>query len=82
MQNDLGQNVDLYIPRKCSWTNRLLTSNDHASVQITVGKVDPKTGEYTGQFETFALAGYVRQKAEANMAIEKMTETIDTDREL
>ena len=36
MQNDDGQNVDLYIPRKCSWTNRLITSTDNGSVQINV----------------------------------------------
>ncbi|KAL8489396.1 hypothetical protein ACS0TY_025339 [Phlomoides rotata] len=28
------QNMDLYIPRKFSATNRLITSKDHASVQI------------------------------------------------
>ena len=40
--NDAGVNVDLYIPRKCSWTNRLLSSDDYGSVQINVGLVDPK----------------------------------------
>ena len=42
MLNEEGQNVDLYIPRKCSWTNRLLSSDDYGSVQINVGLVDPK----------------------------------------
>ncbi|KAF5941857.1 hypothetical protein HYC85_019500 [Camellia sinensis] len=37
MQNEEGQNMDLYIPRKCSATNRLITAKDHASVQINVG---------------------------------------------
>jgi hypothetical protein len=36
MQNDQGHNVDLYIPRKCSWTNRLLQAQDKASVQVRV----------------------------------------------
>ncbi|GKV53945.1 hypothetical protein SLEP1_g60456, partial [Rubroshorea leprosula] len=30
MQNEEGPNMDLYIPRKCSATNRLITSKDHA----------------------------------------------------
>ncbi|MBA0699733.1 hypothetical protein Goari_001342, partial [Gossypium aridum] len=34
MQNEEGQNRDLYIPRKCSAINQLITSSDHASVQI------------------------------------------------
>ncbi|KAL4583115.1 hypothetical protein LXL04_007679 [Taraxacum kok-saghyz] len=39
MQNEEGQksqNMDLYIPRKCSATNRLITSKDHASVKINI----------------------------------------------
>ncbi len=34
MQNAQGQFVDLYVPRKCSWTNRLIHSIDHASVTV------------------------------------------------
>lgn len=34
MRNEEGETVDLYIPRKCSWTNRLITSKDHASIQV------------------------------------------------
>ncbi|KAF9620957.1 hypothetical protein IFM89_015779 [Coptis chinensis] len=59
MQNEEGFNTDLYIPRKCSATNRLITSKDHASVQINVGHLDVD-GLYTGKFSTFALCGYVR----------------------
>ena len=39
MQNDEQQIVDLYIPRKCSATNRLITSKDHASAQIEIAEV-------------------------------------------
>ncbi|CAM9370198.1 unnamed protein product, partial [Ectocarpus sp. 12 AP-2014] len=35
MQNEAGSNVDLYIPRKCSWTNRLLQAKDHSSTQVS-----------------------------------------------
>ncbi|XP_004296834.1 PREDICTED: 40S ribosomal protein S21-2-like isoform 1 [Fragaria vesca subsp. vesca] len=59
MQNEEGQITELYIPRKCSATNRLITSKDHASVQINIGHLD-ENGNYTGQFSTFALCGYVR----------------------
>ncbi|XP_048321980.1 small ribosomal subunit protein eS21y isoform X1 [Ziziphus jujuba] len=59
MQNEEGVITELYIPRKCSATNRLITSKDHASVQINVGHLD-ENGVYTGQFSTFALCGFVR----------------------
>ena len=39
MQDDDGQIVDIYIPRKCSATNRLITAKDHASVQIEIAEV-------------------------------------------
>ncbi|XP_073113906.1 small ribosomal subunit protein eS21-like isoform X1 [Elaeis guineensis] len=59
MQNEEGKMMDLYIPRKCSATNRLITAKDHASVQINIGHLD-ENGVYTGQFTTFALSGFIR----------------------
>ncbi|VAH26660.1 unnamed protein product [Triticum turgidum subsp. durum] len=59
MQNEVGDMVDLYVPRKCSATNRIITAKDHASVQINIGHVDAN-GLYNGSFTTFALSGFVR----------------------
>lgn len=42
-----------------SATNRLITSKDHASVQVNVGHLGPD-GVYTNQFTTFALCGFIR----------------------
>jgi len=39
MQNDKGEIVDLYIPRRCYATNKLLDARDHSSVQISVSSV-------------------------------------------
>ncbi|KAE9464094.1 hypothetical protein C3L33_04042, partial [Rhododendron williamsianum] len=71
MQNDEGQNMDLYIPRKCSATNRLITAKDHASVQINVGHLDVN-GIYTGQFTTLALCGYIRAQGDADSALDRI----------
>ncbi|XP_037483012.1 40S ribosomal protein S21-like [Triticum dicoccoides] len=59
MQNEVGDMVDLYVPRKCSATNRIITAKDHASVQIIIGLID-ENGLYDGLFTTFALSGFVR----------------------
>ena len=59
MLNEEGENVDLYIPRKCSWTNRLIEAKDHASVQINIGHLD-QSGVYNGKYTTVALSGFVR----------------------
>jgi Ribosomal protein S21e len=42
-----------------SWTNKLITAKDHASVQINIGNLDAN-GLYNGTYSTFALAGNVR----------------------
>merc|ERR1719398_187490 len=57
------KNHDYYKPRKCSVTNRLLGSKDHASVQINVGSVD-KYGIYTGDYSVFCLSGALRRRGE------------------
>lgn len=77
MQNENGENVDLYVPRKCSYTSRLITSKDHGSVQINVANVDPVTGVYTGETTAFALAGYIRNKSEGDMALTFLAEKSD-----
>ncbi|GMH76436.1 hypothetical protein TrRE_jg9574 [Triparma retinervis] len=68
MQNENGQNVDLYVPRKCSYTNRLISAKDHGSVQINVANIDPSTGTFTGEATAYALTGYIRNKSEGDMA--------------
>ncbi|KAK1293573.1 40S ribosomal protein S21 [Acorus calamus] len=71
MQNEVGEVVDLYIPRKCSATNRLITAKDHASVQINIGHVD-ENGIYTGKFSTFALSGFIRAQGDADSALDRL----------
>ncbi|KAJ8662886.1 hypothetical protein O0I10_001062 [Lichtheimia ornata] len=71
MENSEGVLVDLYIPRKCSATNRLITAKDHASVQINVADVNAE-GRSTGSFGTYALCGFVRRNAEADDSINRL----------
>ena len=62
--NEEGVNVDMYIPRKCHYSNSLIAASDFCSVQISVGDIDP-SGVYTGTTKTFCIAGYLRQEAES-----------------
>jgi len=71
MINNEGQNVDLYIPRKCSATNRLIHAKDRASVQINIGHVDVN-GVYTGECTTFALSGFVRSLGDADASVDRL----------
>ena len=39
MLNDEKKSIDLYIPRKCVYTNRILDSKDRSSVQLSLAQV-------------------------------------------
>jgi len=73
MENEKGEIVDLYVPRKCSATNRIIKAKDHASVQISVGKVD-ENGRYTGENQVYALCGFVRSRAESDDALNRLAQ--------
>jgi hypothetical protein len=34
--NQEGKLTDIYLPRKCDYTDRVITSKDHSSIQISV----------------------------------------------
>jgi hypothetical protein len=53
--------VSYFLPLRSSWTNKLITAKDHASVQLNVGHLD-ESGVYNGSFSTFALCGQLRSK--------------------
>ncbi|KAI0341563.1 ribosomal protein S21e [Trametopsis cervina] len=71
MENDQGVLVDLYVPRKCAATNRLITSKDHASVQIAVADVD-ENGRALNTSTTFALSGRVRADGESDDSLNRL----------
>ncbi|KAL7750599.1 hypothetical protein RI367_003941 [Sorochytrium milnesiophthora] len=73
MQNDKGDIVDLYIPRKCSATNRLITAKDHASVQINIAEVDER-GRATGAYQSYALSGFVRANGESDDSLNRLAQ--------
>ncbi|CAG8507941.1 1828_t:CDS:2 [Paraglomus occultum] len=72
MQNDQGVVVDLYVPRKCDATNRLITAKDHASVQINIGEVDEEGHLKPGKAVIYALCGYVRSQGESDDSINRL----------
>ncbi|CAJ0626936.1 20274_t:CDS:2 [Entrophospora sp. SA101] len=69
MQN--SSQIELYHPRKCSATNRIITAKDHASVQINVGEVD-ENGQYKNEWKTYALCGFVRQSGESDDSLNRL----------
>ena len=70
MQNSEGTYVDLYIPRKCHATNRLLDCKDTASVQITLN-TEGVNLENKDKNLTMVISGFVRTKGNADAALNK-----------
>ena len=73
MQNQAGDYVDLYIPRKCEATNRLIDCKDTASVQITLN-TDGLNVDKKGDQKNFTviLSGFVRSKGNSDTALNKI----------
>ena len=74
IQNSEGAYVDLYIPRKCHATNRLLDCKDTASVQITLN-TDGLNYENKKQEQnnlTMVISGFVRTKGNSDAALNKI----------
>merc|ERR1712216_695098 len=65
-----------YIPRKCSITNSLLSSKDHASVQMNVGHVD-QYGIYTNDYTVFCLSGGIRRQGESDQGLNRLAVECD-----
>merc|ERR1712154_533830 len=72
MQNDEGRVVDLYIPRKCSASNRLIGAKDKSSIQINFCDVDPTTGTMLRTNPTFAICGALRRMGESDDSIYRL----------
>ncbi|XP_077971713.1 small ribosomal subunit protein eS21-like [Styela clava] len=71
MQNDTGEIVDLYIPRKCSASGRIISAKDHASIQLNLGDVD-ENGRYTGSTKIYAICGEIRRMGESDDCLNRL----------
>lgn len=56
-----------------SATGRIIKAKDHASVQISIAKVD-ENGRYTGENQVYALSGFVRAMGESDDSMNRLTQ--------
>lgn len=74
MENDKGTIVDLYIPRKCSASNRIIQAKDHAAVQIAIAKVSDDGRAIAGDNHVYALCGFVRAQGEGDDSLNRLAQ--------
>ena len=75
MQNDKKEIVDLYTPRKCSWTNRIITATDRGAVQFRVAHTN-KEGIANGDYTYIVLSGKLRSRGEADLAVNELVKNV------
>ena len=71
MQNEDKRVVDLYIPRKCMLSNKLIHPKDHAAVHISIAQVD-ENGVITGASDSITVGGYMRRRGFADNALNRI----------
>tara|TARA_B110001452_G_scaffold207066_1_gene177227 strand:- start:2065 stop:2277 length:213 start_codon:yes stop_codon:yes gene_type:complete len=57
--------------RRCSATNRLISSKDKAAVQINIAHTN-EAGVYMGDYTTMALCGFIRKMGEADGFLDRL----------
>jgi small subunit ribosomal protein S21e len=76
MQNTDGaptaEQIELYVPRKCAASNKIIAAKDHAAVQLDLAEVDEQTGRMTGKSRTYALCGSIRMMGEADDSLVRL----------
>uniref|UniRef100_A0A1I7YJW0 40S ribosomal protein S21 n=1 Tax=Steinernema glaseri TaxID=37863 RepID=A0A1I7YJW0_9BILA len=66
MQNDQGDLVELYVPRKCSSSSRIIHAKDHSSIQIDFVAVDESGRMIPGENTRYTICGELRRMGESD----------------
>lgn len=64
--------IELYVPRKCAASNKIIAAKDHAAVQLDLAEVNEQTGRMTGKSRTYALCGSIRMMGEADDSLVRL----------
>lgn len=67
-----AEQIELYVPRKCAASNKIIAAKDHAAIQIDLAEVNEQTGVATGKNRTYALCGSIRMMGEADDSIVRL----------
>lgn len=70
--NDKSKVTDIFLPRKCDYTDRVITSKDHSSVQLTICDLNADGTVNLAKPNIVTLCGYVRGTGQSDAALEKV----------
>ena len=72
MRNTKGENVEKYMPKKCTATSRILSPTDHAAISLYIPDVDESGKIIQGKGTTVNICGYVRDKCRSDKELMKV----------
>lgn len=70
--NDKHKVTDIFLPRKCDYTDRVITSRDYSSVQLSICDVRPDGTIDLSKSSLVTLCGYVRSAGHSDAALQKV----------
>lgn len=70
--NDKQKVTDIYLPRKCDFTDRVITSKDYSSVQLSICDVKADGTIDLSKPNLITLCGYVRGTGQSDSALDKV----------
>lgn len=70
--NEKHKMTDIFLPRKCDYTDRIITTKDYSSVQISVCDVRADGTIDLSKSNLITLCGYVRGTGQSDAALEKV----------
>jgi hypothetical protein len=70
--NDKNKVTDIYLPRKCDYTDRVITSKDFSSVQLSICDVKADGTIDLSKSNLITISGYVRGTGQSDAALEKV----------
>ena len=70
--NDKHVLTDIYLPRKCDYTDKMITAKDRSSIQLSVCDVNDDGTINISKNKIITLCGFVRATGQSDIALEKV----------
>lgn len=64
--------TDLYLPRKCDYTDKIITPKDNASVQLNICDLNEDGTINLAKSSVVTICGFVRSVGESDSALDKI----------
>jgi len=67
--NQENKLTDIYLPRKCDYTDRIIPSKDDSSIQLAINDLKEDGTINLGKTNLVTISGFVRSTGQGDMAL-------------